>query len=304
MKCSIGIPAYNEEANIGKLLDVLLTKQKLSKVEISEIIVVSSGSADRTNEIVENISKIYNKVFLIKEDERRGKASAINIFLANAKEEILVLESADTIPDDDCIEKLILPFENSLIGMVGARPVPINDKNSFVGYAINLLWELHHLLALQKPKCGEMIAFRKIFESIPPETVVDEPAIEEIIARKRYKTMYVSESIVYNCGPSSIRELLFRRKNIVAGYLKLSKTTGYKAHTLSKKVILKIFCQKLISMNEPLLWLLGTILIEITARILGWLNYHFSQKNLHIWKIAESTKNLSGFVDYDDRVIL
>jgi hypothetical protein len=42
IKCSIGITAYNEEANIGQLLQAMLD-QRLYSVEISEIIVVASG---------------------------------------------------------------------------------------------------------------------------------------------------------------------------------------------------------------------------------------------------------------------
>ena len=49
--CSVGISAYNEEANIGRLLQEILD-QDLRTVEISEIIVVASACTDRTEEIV------------------------------------------------------------------------------------------------------------------------------------------------------------------------------------------------------------------------------------------------------------
>jgi len=43
-KVSIGIMAYNEEANIGRLLEAVLN-QKLIYGYLNEIIVVASGSA-------------------------------------------------------------------------------------------------------------------------------------------------------------------------------------------------------------------------------------------------------------------
>ena len=52
VRCSVGIAAYNDEANIGKLLAVLLA-QELCSVEITEIIVVASGCTDRTVPIAE-----------------------------------------------------------------------------------------------------------------------------------------------------------------------------------------------------------------------------------------------------------
>ncbi|MEZ4516212.1 MAG: glycosyltransferase [Chloroflexota bacterium] len=51
VRCSIGIMAYNEEANICRLLDRLL-HQRLTTVEIAEIIVAASGCTDRTEDIV------------------------------------------------------------------------------------------------------------------------------------------------------------------------------------------------------------------------------------------------------------
>ena len=51
IRCSVGITAYNEEANIGRLLQAVID-QRLYTVEITEIIVVASGCTDRTEEIV------------------------------------------------------------------------------------------------------------------------------------------------------------------------------------------------------------------------------------------------------------
>ena len=66
MNVSIGVLAYNEEQNIEIVINSLL-KQKTFSVNIREIIIVSSGSNDKTNEIVEKISDKNKKVRLIKE---------------------------------------------------------------------------------------------------------------------------------------------------------------------------------------------------------------------------------------------
>jgi len=51
IRCSVGITACNEEANIGRLLEAMPI-QLLDEVEIAEIIVVASECTDRTEEIV------------------------------------------------------------------------------------------------------------------------------------------------------------------------------------------------------------------------------------------------------------
>jgi len=80
MDISIGIMAFNEEKNIGRLLKVLLS-QELKKVKIEEIIVVSDGSTDKTDEIVRKFMKENKIVKLITRNKRMGKALAINRFI-------------------------------------------------------------------------------------------------------------------------------------------------------------------------------------------------------------------------------
>ncbi len=61
MNISIGICAYNEEKNIGNLLKRLISI-KPKKANIKEIIIVSDGSIDKTNEIIKNFQKRSKKI--------------------------------------------------------------------------------------------------------------------------------------------------------------------------------------------------------------------------------------------------
>jgi len=51
LQCCAATMAYNEEANIGRMMEAVLS-QRLRQVEITEIVVVASGCTDRTEEIV------------------------------------------------------------------------------------------------------------------------------------------------------------------------------------------------------------------------------------------------------------
>jgi len=68
---SIGICAYNEEKNIGRLLDRLLKEKKL--YTLKEIIVVASGCTDGTEGIVKQYTSKCEKINLIVERGRKGK---------------------------------------------------------------------------------------------------------------------------------------------------------------------------------------------------------------------------------------
>ena len=74
IRCSVGVTAYNEEANIGQLLAALID-QHLHEVEIVEIIVVASACTDRTVEIVKETMVQDARVKLIEQAGEQMKQS-------------------------------------------------------------------------------------------------------------------------------------------------------------------------------------------------------------------------------------
>src|SRR6185437_2039791 len=103
--CSIGIMAYNEEANITRTLEAVLD-QRGPSFQIEEVIVVASGCTDRTVPIVSEIALKEPRVRVCVQEKREGKASAINLFLKQATSPIVILVGADIIPETSSIENL------------------------------------------------------------------------------------------------------------------------------------------------------------------------------------------------------
>jgi len=292
LTCSIGVIAYNEAGNICKLLQALC-EQQLEKVEIAEIIVVSSACTDGMDELVCEFALTHPQVSLICEKERSGKSSAINIFLKEAKSEILIIESGDTIPAPDTIEKLIVPFADSKIGATGGRPTPVNNEKTLIGYSVHLLWRLHHRMALIHPKLGEMIAFRRVFSAIPKDSAVDEASIESIIRSKRLQLLYVPDAIIYNKGPETWNDFVKQRRRIQNGHLWLLNKHNYKVSSQESNVLWNIFIQEIKSNPGQLPKMIIVILMEIYCRLLGSYDYHVKKKNPFAWDIASTTKKLN-----------
>ncbi len=295
MNISIGICAYNEEKNIEKILKALLN-QKNQLVQINEIIIISSGSTDKTDNIVQKYIKKYKSIRLIRQKKREGKASAINIILKNATCDIIVLESADTVPTSETIENLVIPFIDADVGMTGGHPVPVDEKNRFIGFTVNLLWDLHHEICTQNPdnpKFGELIAFRKsIIEEINEETAVDEAWIQAIVKQKGFKFKYVPNAIVYNKGPANISDFLKQRRRIYAGHLDLKNNLGYELSTVRILPVFRIIINKFKFNIKYVFWTTGTIFLEGTGRFLGYYDYYIKKRKHYIWNIAESTKKV------------
>lgn len=294
IKVSLCIPAYNEENNIENLL-VALTNQKTESVKITEIIVISSGSEDKTNVIVEEFSAKDPRIRLIKQRKREGKISAINEFLKHAKNEVLVLESADTIPAEQTMELLCVPFKDPAVGITGAHPVPLNKETSLMGYICHLQWELHDQISRRTPKCGELVAFRKVFQKIPNPTAVDEAWIEYEMARRRYKKLYIPEAVVFNKGPETISDFLRQRRRIACGHLDLDKQTGFSVSTTRFTSTFQVAVEA-VSKKRPSKWFFfaGALALETVARCLGYYDYYVKKERYSVWGMSTTTKKLTS----------
>ncbi|MFH1502974.1 MAG: glycosyltransferase [Candidatus Eisenbacteria bacterium] len=299
LTASVGVMAYNEERNIGSLLEALTT-QALRSVEISEIVVVSSGSTDRTDEITREWASRDDRISLVRQESREGKASAINIFLARATADIFILESGDTLPAPDCVERLLAPFADETVGMTGARPVPVDDENTFMGFVVHMLWRLHHRLAMKSAKLGEMVAFRSFVRAIPHDTAVDEASIEAIVAEHGRSLRYVPDAIVNNKGASNVGDFLRQRRRIYAGHLWLEREQEYEVSTKKVGGIVSVLLEDLEWTPRSLVWTAGGVFLEFVGRLLGMVDYHVFKRNPFAWDIAESTKSLDSGGDGTD----
>jgi cellulose synthase/poly-beta-1,6-N-acetylglucosamine synthase-like glycosyltransferase len=284
----MGIMAHNEGANLGRLLENVVS-QRMDAATLTQIVVVASGCTDDTEAIVKAWAKREPRIHLLVQECREGKASAVNYFLSHTREKILVLCSADLVPASDAIEKVVAPFADPEVAMTSCRLVPTNDPNRFMGFAAHLLWNLHHLINFIDFKAGELIAFRRIFERIPRRTAVDEASIESIIRGQGYTVQYVGAAVVYNKGPDTIDDFIRQRRRIYAGHLALRDNVGYRVATLNGINIVRLVIRHLDRRPRAFLWTWAVATLEAYGRFLGWYDYK-RRRDHSIWQIAGTTK--------------
>jgi poly-beta-1,6-N-acetyl-D-glucosamine synthase len=279
---SVGVFCYNEEKNIAEVLDAIL-KSTTKRVEIMEILVVSSGSYDLTDEIVESYQAKDTRIKLISELHRNGKASAINVFMRQAAGEVLIVLSGDVRVGEHAIEQISLPFLDREVGMVGAHPIPINANLSYVGKEMKLMWELHHEVSLIKPKCGEMVAFRKVINRLPKKSAVDEATLEVLLKMIGFKVIYAPMAVVYNKVPLSIGEFIKQRRRVAAGHMWLKDKYQYGVSTFETDRVSRVIVNYLI--NNPREWkvVVTLIMLELAARMAGWIDYRILGINPYVW---------------------
>lgn len=126
---TIGIPAYNEEANIGRLVRDLLSQVGNNYI-LNHIIVFSDGSKDNTVKILKQID---DKLIIIIDNKiRRGKSFAQNQIIGMCESDVLVLLDADIILEDEhFIEKIIAPISNGNADLVASAVTEANPSTLF-----------------------------------------------------------------------------------------------------------------------------------------------------------------------------
>ena len=125
MKVTIGIPAFNEEKNIAKII------VKLKKI-YDEIIVCNDGSTDLTGEIAENLG-----VIVINHKQNLGYGAGINSIIKKSKEidtDILVTFDADGQHKVEDVKKVIEPIKNGDADLVIGSRFLSKTKEKIPGY--------------------------------------------------------------------------------------------------------------------------------------------------------------------------
>jgi cellulose synthase/poly-beta-1,6-N-acetylglucosamine synthase-like glycosyltransferase len=293
IRCSVCITAYNEESNIGKILDAMVN-QHLHEVAITEIIVVASACTDNTVPIIKEAMTKDPRIKLIEQEKRLGKTAAVNAFLQVAQEAICVLESGDTLPHESAVEHMVRMFRDPKVGMTGAHKVPVNTPDHLASLFTYLRLQLEHELSLDIPRLGEMIAFRKVFDQIPPDVAMDEAFVEAITVKRGMAVRYAPDAVVYNTGPTTIGDFVRQRRRNHAGHLYLKHKYGYKVSSLRKRKVAWIAIKQVaraIWGVIQLVYVLGMLsVLEVWSRFMGWYDFAVKKDRHVVWDMAWSQK--------------
>ncbi len=164
MELTIGIPAYNEEKNIGAIII------QLKKIA-SKIIVCDDGSTDSTNSIARELGAI-----VISHSKNQGYGATIRSIFLKAKEidsDVLVTIDADGQHDVADVEKIIKPIINNECDIViGSRFLEKSqDIPTYRKFGINIITKVTNASMkdnLTDSQSGFRAYNKKVIEEISP----------------------------------------------------------------------------------------------------------------------------------------
>lgn len=103
---SVFVPAYNEEENIHDVA-VEINDYLIPHFADYEILIISEGSADRTNEIVKELQKDIPRLRLLARPENFGYAGALRTGFKNSKKDLIFYTDGDRQFDIKELDHLI-----------------------------------------------------------------------------------------------------------------------------------------------------------------------------------------------------
>ena len=127
------VPVHNEEANVVSKLDNLkLLDYPQDKLEI---IFVSDGSTDETNELLAK----YSDIKLISYSLRKGKPTALNTAVSEADSDILLFTDVRQELDAQAVKFLVSTLSQNGVGAVSGELVH-RDPLTHTGRNVGLYW--------------------------------------------------------------------------------------------------------------------------------------------------------------------
>lgn len=223
---TIIIPTFNEEKVITeriKNLDSLLYPR-----ERMQVIIVDSGSKDSTFEIAGTSAKSSSlDCIVLRQEERKGKANAVNLAIQYAKGEIIIVSDANALFEKYCVHEIVKPFSNKDVGGAGGKFITLGEN--LVGKGEELYWSIEDKIRKAESNIysitnfsGEFNAFRKSLGILLDEkSLAEDFDLSLQIIERGYKVVYVPEAVVYEPAVEHTHDLIKQKKRRAVGTMQV-----------------------------------------------------------------------------------
>lgn len=182
------IPAYNEAQTIAATIQNKLDQDYPR--ELLEIIVISDGSTDGTDDIVRELT--CQNVQLIRREQRQGKAAALNEAVRCARGEILVFSDANSFFAPDAIRRMMENFADPEVGYVTGNLAYKVRSPGVAGKGCSAYIKYENALRLLETRASSIIGVnggvdairRELYSDVPRQLITDFVLPLQVISTK------------------------------------------------------------------------------------------------------------------------
>ena len=192
---SIAMVVRNEAHVLERKLRNLL---KLDyPAEQYEIVVVSDGSTDATNEILSQYAS-NQQVRVVLNLESRGKASGLNDAIEVARGEVIVFTDARQIIESKAVRLLAENFADPEVGCVSGELMLGDPDAGEAAKGLGLYWVIEKKIRELESACGSVVGAtgalyavrRRLLVPVPPETILDDVYLPMQVVRQGARVIF------------------------------------------------------------------------------------------------------------------
>jgi biofilm PGA synthesis N-glycosyltransferase PgaC len=253
-KITILLCAYNEENRLLEKLD------NLAFVEYPkhclDIVVVSDGSTDRTNEILAKWTGPGQQSLIL--PVHRGKAAALNSGMGHVTGEIVVFTDSRQNLASDALKNLVANFADPAVGCVSGELMICESPTNRSSDGIGLYWRLEKNIRLWEGLAGSTVgatgAFygvrRNLLRPIPEETILDDVYIPLLVVRQGRRVLFEPKALAWDPFIPTPRQEFNRKLRTLFGNYQLLELAPW-VLSASNPVLMQFVCHKLLRLLVP-----------------------------------------------------
>ena len=219
MELSVLLTAFREPQTVGPAIEALLPQLPTA----AELLVICPDP--ETTAVAQAYVARDARVRHVA-DPQRGKPAALNVGLAAARGDLVVMTDGDVAVAPDALASLLAPFADPQVGAVTGRPVSSSPRTTCLGYWSHLLTDSAHAVRLARAQAGAFLlcsgylfsARRALLPHIPEDALAEDAVLSHRIAEQGYRIAYAPEARVWVKYPTTYRDWLRQKVRSAGGY--------------------------------------------------------------------------------------
>lgn len=200
---TVVIAAFNEEAEIGRTVSNLLEQDY--PPERLDVLVVSDGSTDRTDEVLAELVERHGpRLRTVRQEPRQGKTAALNLAIGLVSAEIVAFADANSIYARGAVRALVRNFADPSVGYVTGRMSYTNADGSGVAGGCLAYMGYENLLRRLETRVGSIVGVdggidairRELYGWMRPEELPDFALPLSVVERGR-RVVFEPDAVLF-----------------------------------------------------------------------------------------------------------
>jgi cellulose synthase/poly-beta-1,6-N-acetylglucosamine synthase-like glycosyltransferase len=243
-----------------------------------QVVIASDGSTDDTVAIARQFEP---SVRVVACERRRGKAAVLNDVVPLARGDLVVLSDARQIFEPHALRALVAPFADEHIGAVSGELILGPATTLEAADAAGVYWTYEKRIRRWESRVdstmgvtGAIYAIRRrLFEPIPPDTILDDVLIPARAIRRGYRVLFEPAAIAYDRLVASPHDEFVRKVRTIAGTFQFFTRERWTLSPIRNRIWIQTISHKLLRLALPIAYaalLVSNMVLARTSPLFRW----------------------------------